>query len=141
MDFLTQNNNYIWAITALGSGIALIVMTLRQKTSGPRVSPAQATQLINREDAQVIDVREQAEYVGGHVADARHLPLADLANRAGELDKFKAGPVLVVCQTGARSGGACRTLEKLGFAKVHSLEGGVAAWSEAGLPLKKGARK
>ena len=84
---------------------------------------------------------EQAEYVGGHVADARHLPLADLANRAGELDKFKAGPVLVVCQTGARSGGACRTLEKLGFAKVHSLEGGVAAWSEAGLPLKKGARK
>ena len=106
-----------------------------------RITPTEAVARASKGELVVIDVREQAEYVGGHVADARHLPLADLANRAGELDKFKAGPVLVVCQTGARSGGACRTLEKLGFAKVHSLEGGVAAWSEAGLPLKKGARK
>ncbi|MEZ7912423.1 MAG: rhodanese-like domain-containing protein [Propionivibrio sp.] len=139
MEFIQQNLFMI--AVALISGTMLLVLSVRRPGGHNALSPAKAIQLINREDALVIDVREQAEYVGGHVADARHLPLADLANRAGELDKFKAGPVLVVCQTGARSGGACRTLEKLGFAKVHSLEGGVAAWSEAGLPLKKGARK
>ena len=139
MEFLQQN--WYWAALAAASGTWLMIELIRSRGDDTQLSPVEATLLINREDALVIDVREQAEYVGGHVADARHLPLADLANRAGELDKFKAGPVLVVCQTGARSGGACRTLEKLGFAKVHSLEGGVAAWSEAGLPLKKGARK
>ena len=70
MEFLKQN--YIWVITAAMSGIGLIIVTLRQRVSGPRLSPAQATQLINREDALVIDVREQAEWSGGHIGGARH---------------------------------------------------------------------
>jgi len=40
-----------------------------------------------------------------------------------------------------RSEGACKSLEKLGFTKVHNLGGGIAAWRSAGLPLKKGAKK
>ena len=98
MEFIQQNLFMI--AVALISGTMLLVLSVRRPGGHNALSPAKAIQLINREDALVIDVREQAEYVGGHVADARHLPLADLANRAGELDKFKAGPVLVVCQTG-----------------------------------------
>ena len=126
---------------ALISGTMLLVLSVRRPGGHNPLTPTQAIQLINREDALVIDVREQAEYVAGHVADARHIPLAEIETRAADLDKFKSTPVIVVCQTGARSNGACKTLEKLGFTKVHNLEGGIAAWTEAGLPLKKGARK
>ena len=97
--------------------------------------------LINREDALVVDVREPDEYVSGHVPDSRNIPLSRLDERMGELEKFKEAPVILVCQTGARSGDACGKLTKKGFTKLHNLEGGIAAWRTAGMPLKKGAKK
>lgn len=139
MEFIQQNMFMI--AVALISGTMLLVLSVRRPGGHNPLSPTQAIQLINREDALVIDVREQADYVAGHVTDARNIPLANIEERAAELDKFKSSPVIVVCQTGVRSNGACKTLAKLGFAKVHNLEGGIAAWTEAGLPLKKGHRK
>lgn len=137
MEFLTQNNNYLWAISALISGVALLVMTLRTKTSGPRLTPAQATQLINREDAQVIDVREQSEWAKGRIAGSRHIPVGQLDQRIGDLEKFKERPLIVVCASGMRSASACSTLRKAGFEKVFALDGGIGAWEQAGLPLTK----
>lgn len=137
MEFLTQNNNYLWAISALISGVALLVMTVRTKTSGPRLTPAQATQLINREDAQVIDVREQPEWAKGRIAGARHIPVGQLDQRIGDLEKFKERPLIVVCASGMRSASACSTLRKAGFEKVFALDGGIGAWEQAGLPLTK----
>lgn len=137
MEFLTQNNNYLWAISALISGVALLVMTLRTKTSGPRLTPAQATQLINREDAQVIDVREQPEWAKGRIAGSRHIPVGQLDQRIADLEKFKERPLIVVCASGMRSASACSTLRKAGFEKVFALDGGIGAWEQAGLPLTK----
>ncbi|MBT9516129.1 MULTISPECIES: rhodanese-like domain-containing protein [Methyloversatilis] len=137
MEFLTQNNNYLWAISALISGVALLVMTVRTKTSGPRLTPAQATQLINREDAQVIDVREQPEWAKGRIAGSRHIPVGQLDQRIGDLEKFKERPLIVVCASGMRSASACSTLRKAGFEKVFALDGGIGAWEQAGLPLTK----
>lgn len=137
MEFLTQNNNYLWAISALISGVALLVMTLRTKASGPRLTPAQATQLINREDAQVIDVREQPEWAKGRIAGSRHIPVGQLDQRIGDLEKFKERPLIVVCASGMRSASACSTLRKAGFEKVFALDGGIGAWEQAGLPLTK----
>jgi rhodanese-related sulfurtransferase len=137
MEFLTQNNNYLWAISALISGVALLVMTLRTKTSGPRLTPAQATQLINREDAQVIDVREQPEWAKGRIAGSRHIPVGQLDQRIADLEKFKDRPLIVVCASGMRSASACSTLRKAGFEKVFALDGGIGAWEQAGLPLTK----
>lgn len=137
MEFLTQNNNYLWAISALISGVALLVMTVRTKTSGPRLTPAQATQLINREDAQVIDVREQPEWAKGRIAGSRHIPVGQLDQRIGDLEKFKERPLIVVCASGMRSASACSTLRKAGFERVFALDGGIGAWEQAGLPLTK----
>ena len=139
MEFI-QQNIFLVAV-ALVSGIALLVQSIRRPGDRNSVNATQATQLINREDALVVDVREPDEYVSGHVPDARNIPLSRLDERIGELDKFKDAPVILVCQTGARSGDACRKLEKKGFTKLHNLEGGIAAWRTAGLPLKKGAKK
>ncbi|MBS0354405.1 MAG: rhodanese-like domain-containing protein [Proteobacteria bacterium] len=132
MEFL--QHNWYWAALAAVSGSLLIATSLRGSRG---ISPAQATQLINREDAIVIDVREAGEYTAGHLLNARHIPLGDLPNRLAELEKFKDKPVILNCQTGGRSSSACDVLRKAGFTQVHNLEGGIAAWTEAGMPVSK----
>ena len=101
------------------------------------VSPSEATQLINREDALVLDVREDGEYQGGHIINALHIPVASLNERLGELEKHKDKPIIVGCRSGQRSARACATLRKQGFEQVYNLSGGVMAWQNANLPLSK----
>ena len=139
MEFIQQN--ILLVLLALGSGAALLVLTFRSPGGNVGLTPTQATLLINREDAQVIDVRGSDEYVGGHLSESRNIPLEQLEARAGELDKLKDSQLILVCQTGARSANACKQLEKLGFGKVRNLAGGIAGWRAAGLPVRKGAKK
>ena len=139
MEFIQQN--LLLVLLAVGSGAALLFTSLRHTGGRNGVTSTQATLLINRENALVIDVRATDEYVAGHLPDSRNIPLDQLEARAVELDSKKDAPLILVCQTGARSAGACKQLEKLGFTRVNNLEGGIAGWRSAGLPLKKGAKK
>ncbi len=139
MEFIQQN--LLLVLLALGSGGALLAMSFRRPGGRTSVTPTQATLLINRENAQVIDLRGSDDYVSGHLPDSRNIPQEHLEERAGELEKLKDTPLILVCQTGPRSASACKQLEKLGFGKVNNLEGGIAGWRSAGLPLKKGAKK
>ncbi len=101
------------------------------------ISPQEATQLINREDALVLDVRDSGEFAAGHILNARHIPLADLEKRLADLEKFKDKPIIVNCQTGMRSETACATLAQAGVGRVLNLSGGIAAWQEAGMPVSR----
>ncbi len=101
------------------------------------VTPNAAVLLINRSNAVVLDVRDAAEFAGGHIADARHIPLAQLAERIKEIQKFKDKPILVNCQAGARSAKACDILRAHQFTQVHNLQGGLNAWVQAKLPIVK----
>lgn len=96
-----------------------------------------ATQLINHKDALVLDVREDAEFKAGHVLNAKHVPLGKLGERIGELEKYRAKPIVVVCRSGARSANACALLGKQGFAEAFNLAGGMIAWQKANLPQEK----
>ena len=100
-------------------------------------NPAMATNLINREEAVIVDVREDNEYAKGHIINSIHVPLAYLKERLKELEKYKSKPVIVGCKTGQRSGQACATLKKEGFEHVYNLSGGVTAWQADNLPLTK----
>lgn len=133
MTFVQENIH--WIGLAFVSGMMLLWPMVRGKTAGPSISPMQATLLINREDAVVVDVREPGEYSKGHIPNSRHIPLAQLDKRLPELDRFKDRPVIVNCQSGNRAFSACSALRKAGFAKVFNLDGGVSAWEQAGLPL------
>lgn len=133
MNFLIDNI-FIVAI-AVVSGAALLWPALAPR--GKRASPLQATQMINRGKTTIVDVRSAEEFAAGHLRDAKHIPLADLGNRIGELDKSKSRTIVVVCQTGARGDKAARQLQAAGFEDVHSLEGGLTAWTAAGLPVTK----
>ncbi|MDR3323401.1 MAG: rhodanese-like domain-containing protein [Zoogloeaceae bacterium] len=137
MEFIQTN---IWLITiAVVSGVMLVWPGFRQ--AGKRLSPTLATQLMNREDAAVIDVRDAPEYAAGHILNARNIPLKDLPTRATELDALKEKPLLVVCASGTRAGQACARLQKLGFVQLNALDGGMSAWERAGLPVKRGNKK
>jgi rhodanese-related sulfurtransferase len=131
-----QQNIFLVAI-ALVSGAMLIWPLLRRGVAGASVDTLQATLLINKEDAVVLDVREPAEFAAGRIAHARNVPLAQLGNRLGELEKLKDRPVIVSCASGNRSLSAAGTLRKHGFTKVYSLAGGMGAWVQAGLPVEK----
>ncbi|MGE5385675.1 MAG: rhodanese-like domain-containing protein [Betaproteobacteria bacterium] len=137
MEFLQQN--ILLIAVAIVSGIGLVWPVLRP-SGAKTVSPTEATMLINREDAMILDVRETEEYAKGHLLEARNIPAAKLKDRIGELDKFKERPIIVCCATGVRSASACGELKKLGFTRLHNLAGGTEAWKTAGLPLKKGMR-
>jgi rhodanese-related sulfurtransferase len=128
------DNIFILAIVLLSGG-ALLWPMLTQR--GKRASSHEVTLLINRGKAVVLDVREGAEFAAGHLPEAKNIPAAELDKRIGELDKFKSKTVVVVCQSGARAFSAAAKLQKAGFADVVNLDGGVAAWKTAGLPLSK----
>lgn len=130
MDFIA--NNLIWVATAILSGGMLFWPMLRGGLGGASVSPLEATLLVNREDAIILDVREPDEFARGHIPNARHIPLKSLDQRLSELEKFKDRPVIVNCQSGSRSISACATLRKKGFNKVFNLNGGMGSWQEAG---------
>ena len=128
------DNIFLVAIAVLAGG-ALLWPALAPR--GKRASPLQLTQMINRGKTTIVDVRSSEEFAAGHLRDAKHIPLADLGTRIGELDKSKNRTVVVVCQSGARGDKAARQLQAAGFEDVHSLEGGLAAWTAAGLPVTK----
>lgn len=135
MEFISKN--IFLVMIAVVSGGMLLWPLLRKGTGGPWVNTLQATQLMNREDAIVVDLRPAAEFAGGHILGARSIPLADLEKRAGELDKHKAKPLIVHCGDGNRAGSAVALLRRNGFGKVSNLAGGYAAWQQAGLPVEK----
>src|SRR5258705_10104707 len=82
---------------------------------------------------QLIDVRTDAEVARGAIAGARHIELATLPARIAELDP--AARYVFYCQSGGRSAQACGYLAQRGFGRLYNLEGGIAAWGRAGLPL------
>lgn len=137
MEFINQNILLIALVVV--SGFSLLWPLLAGGKAN-ELTPAAATQLINREEAAVIDVRDPAEFASGHLPEARNIPLDKLVERAGELDKVKDKPLLICCAAGMRSAKGCGELGKLGFARVYSLAGGVDAWVAAGYPIKKGGR-
>lgn len=82
---------------------------------------------------QILDVRSEREWSGGHVSGAQHIFLAELRKRAGEFDKSK--PTAVYCATGYRASIGASILKQEGFETVSSVPGSWNAWKKAGLPV------
>ena len=117
---------------AVSSGLMLLWPVIQRGRAGGSVSTTQAVQLINHEDAVVIDVRPLASFQNGHIAHARNIPVADIAEQAAKLPKGK--PFLVTCDRGQIAIGAAAKLRKAGLERVIVMEGGLNAWVQAGLP-------
>lgn len=123
--------------------LAVMVMLIKaeldhQANKGLQLSPSMATRLMNNNDeALILDTRVVADYKSGHIKGAKSTPLKDFAKELEKLSAAKTAPVLVYCSSGSSSIGAIKILKKAGFDKVSNLEGGIAAWKEASMPLSK----
>lgn len=87
----------------------------------------------------LIDVREAGEFHGelGHIAGAILFPLAELADRAGELTQFRERDIVAICRVGVRSATAAAILTGLGFDRVWNLKGGMLEWVDAKMPVER----
>jgi rhodanese-related sulfurtransferase len=121
------------------SSVWLILFFLLIKTEGARggaaVSPSQMTQMINNENAKVVDIRSKDEFRAGHLPNALHIPAKDVLKRINELEAFKDTPVILICKTGTTAGASGAILAKAGFNKLHKLRGGILEWQGSNLPL------
>lgn len=135
-EFAQQNLILIGVFFGLITLLIIDLIANAQRRYGV-VDPLAASALISHQDAVVLDVREPSEYREGHILNAKHIPLGQLASRLGELEKFKARPLVVNCRMGQRSASACSILHKAGFSQVNNLRGGIEAWRGASLPVVK----
>lgn len=97
------------------------------------IDPQEASGWItSKPNLLVLDVREQDEYDRAHIDGVKLVPLGQLPDRVGELDK--ASEILCVCAGGVRSDRACRFLSSQGFSKVTNMAEGMRGWLQRGLP-------
>lgn len=102
------------------------------------VSPAQLTDLINKESALLIDVSAQTDFEKGHVLGSKHVSMSQFDPENKLLSNAKEMPIAVLCRNGQQSADAAKRLHKAGFTKVYWLNDGINAWLQADLPLSKG---
>ncbi|MDX1668403.1 MAG: rhodanese-like domain-containing protein [Limnobacter sp.] len=134
-EFLLENS---WLIAlALGSGLMLIIPALNGG-GVKRATVAQTTLLMNQKKAVLLDVRdEDLAQKMGFLGGAKRVPVSDLEAKVPSLVKSKETPIVVACQMGQTSKSAAKTLQKLGYTEVYSMDGGANAWMDAGMPIKK----
>ncbi len=133
------SNHLVLTLAFIGALVALVGVEAQRFMRGyAALTPAGLTQLINRENAVVIDVSSQQDFEKGHVPGARHVAPGQLDPSHKELAKARELPLALVCRNGQASARAARSLHKAGFPRVFWLEGGLAAWNEAHMPLATG---
>lgn len=123
----------------LGLTIAIIYTEAGRLMRGFKsLRPAQLTALLNRDNALLVDLSPGNDFEKGHIAGSRNVAPSQFDPENKLLAKARELPVVVTCRNGQASLGAARRLKKAGFQQVYWLDGGVAAWQQADLPLVKG---
>ena len=135
LDLLIEFLGQQWLL-ALALASTLVMLFLHEsRKAGPAVTPQQAINLVNSSDGIFLDIRESAEFKKGHIADARHIPLAQLGTRSSELAGFEDKPVIVVCRLGQSAGAATRQLREAGYSGAQKMAGGMMEWNAMKLPV------
>ncbi|RMD69995.1 MAG: rhodanese-like domain-containing protein [Gammaproteobacteria bacterium] len=142
---MEQLGEFILNHWVLSLALVVIVALLIATSLGPllqgvkEVDPLQATELLNHQNAVILDVRKDDEYREGHLPHDIHIPLERLKEKLPSLQKYRERPIIAVCRSGQRSLQAAALLRKQGFEEVYNLKGGILAWKHAHYPLIKEA--
>ena len=128
--------NHPWLV---GAFAVVIVLFIRNEVSrgGKSVSAQELVNMVNKDGAVVIDVRDEKEFREGHIVNAINIPHANFSNRIRELEIYKQKPLVVACKMGQHSGSIGTQLRKAGFSDVARLQGGVTEWRNQNLPVLK----
>ena len=130
---------HLGGMKAIVSFLMVLAVSCTSVVSQQTTSVNKASKLIaTNSELQVLDVRRPDEYKAGHLKGSRLVTWGEKDFEKQALAKLSKGkPVLVYCRSGRRSTAASEALAKLGFGKVHNLEGGITAWQAAGKPVVK----
>jgi len=134
--YLEFSQNHTLLVSALVISLFVLLFTeLRRKAQGvTNIEPQDAVKLINA-DALVLDLRSSENFARGHIVSARNVSSDELSTNQDKYTKNKSRPILVLCDAGVTSAKAVDTLRKAGAENVYGLKGGIAAWTQANLPL------
>jgi rhodanese-related sulfurtransferase len=133
--------NHVLLVSALMISLFMVIASeLRRKASGLiNIEAGDAVKLINN-DAVVIDIRGADAFGRGHIVNARNIPADEMESKLPSLDQFKNKPIVAVCDAGVSSTRVVNSLRQKGFESVYGLKGGMAGWSQAGLPVVTGKK-
>ncbi len=130
--------NHMFLVASLFIVIALLIKSVIEGRGVDRIKPLRAVELINRDDALVLDVRMDDEFKSGHILNSKHIPLGLLGNQLKALESHRDKPIVISCRSGNRARTAGGLLRRAGFGKLYVLDGGIIAWQNASLPLRRG---
>jgi len=133
--FLEFAGNNLILFGALIVVLVLLAQNIIVGMDKTAVTPRGATELINREDALVVDVRPMNDFSSGHILNAINIPANSLKKQMAQLEKHKDRHIIVACRSGTQSAIACKQLRQAGFEKVHNLKGGMLAWQNEDFPI------
>ena len=128
-------NHYI--LVSLFVAFLLAILVLESRRGGKKISAQGAVNLINRDEAVVVDIRDRKDFNEGRITGSINIPLNSIKSRASELKKFKDKQIIVADKMGQHSAMAVKQLNAEGYANVVRLNGGVADWKGSNLPLVK----
>ena len=123
----------------IGSFVLLLALFVHNESrrGGHAVTAQELVNMVNRDNAVVLDVRDKKEFDQGHIVNAVNIPFANLSGRIDELKKYRDQPVVVACKQGQNAGSAGTLLRKAGFDNISRLTGGIAEWRNQNLPVVK----
>ncbi|RBP33501.1 rhodanese-related sulfurtransferase [Marinobacter pelagius] len=128
-------NHYI--LVSLFVAFLVAILILEARRGGAKVSAQAAVNLINKDEAVVVDIRDRKEFGEGRITGSVNIPLNSLKSRASELNKFKDKQIIVADKMGQHSAMAVKQLNAEGFTNVVRLNGGIGDWKASNLPLVK----
>lgn len=135
LEFAGNHTSLVAAFFAVGTVLIWHIVT--DPGGKNAVDPVGATDLINHEDAVLLDVRSMAEHKDASIINSINIPLASLTSNLKTLEKHKDKKIVVYCRSGARSASACKQLHAQGYEGAVNLRGGILAWESANLPVKR----
>lgn len=116
--------------------LIIINEVIAQKQKAKALSPTEAVDFINHQDAVVIDIRDAESFQKGHIINSIRATADEFAQP--RMEKYKTKPLILVCNRGIQAANLAMQLRAQGFTQAMVLSGGLSAWTGADLPLAKG---
>lgn len=129
-----------WILSSLFIILLILLFVEEARTKGAGgigISVQKLTDLVNKENAVILDIRQSNDFKDGHIINAINIPQDVIDKSMNRIEKYKNKTIILVDTTGQKTMSIVKKLNKSGFSKVHALMGGMNAWQKANMPVIK----
>lgn len=122
------NHPFLFGLLAV---LAVLFFMVESKRSGKKITPNELGLLMNNQNARLIDIRPANKFAQGYIQGSQNIPFTELKDHINELNASST-PIVFVCDMGLQASAAVHLLNKT---DIYRLDGGIAGWQAAGMPL------